>query len=1185
MLRLATVQMDFIPSAVAPGQNLWTPAEPLAWRRQAALQNYSLSRLAQEVPGFAPLRNQVQSRIVDLQNRRLEQILSFLEHSSIDLCVFPEYAFIVDETTLRIFAGFSPKVTIVAGMGVLRGQDLATLGRYTKDDLVSGTNVAVVFDGTGSCQIITKKHAADDEHLTPGSGARLLTVRCKDEDLRLGVAICKDYVVGGHNMVELEELPDVLAVPAYTSNLDEFQPTVARDFPRIFANHADFGGSTIFASSLEDRFVHERSAQPIPPAAEGIMAIEWNGAQERPKRIRKKPNRVILRSAMVSSSDGQAISNIVRDFQNISGNNALAPDNGFDEVPRWLDYIKTKPRLALIADSLQLYRNAVNDGLLTPDLGDLVSRHLVARETLSVADFRVEALDSVTTHCQKLLRFHDSDLDKFKLLLGAAEKYAEARGPRTTGGDDRDRSYTEPVKLRLHFSIGLGRFDAAEAAATLSEQQDMLLMFARSSPMNSRICYRLETDEDPASGNVYGRFTIEVHGPDDEESREYYTSAQRIMRSVFLRGWETYTARENTVIGHTVFLIPRNEAIPRIRDDYGFLVDVLRATGGGCVLTIVGARLEDGENALPDSGSSVTESTREINGDDTASWFRGQPPGRTGIGVRVSLTTPNPNPALANLVGAALFSAGDFTVAEPVADDEPVTVYPVEIAHRILHPPHGRIEGRGLGGRRPLFVPINEVVVFREGAALGTASAARPFVDKEIPFRLPEDSRLLHTYVIGRTGVGKTNTLKNLTRHDLEGEKAVIVIDPHGDLYDYAIRHAAHRSPLVALDFSHESPPSLNPIYLDARNEADVLDNIESLIEVFLGGTFHEWAGPRFTDLLRLCLHTLVATANEPEGHWAHLGDVLNLIEDKVYRSQVISTLTAISRTDLVRQWHLHQKMQQTEQAEVEQWFISKFGDFRRPGALTKSMSGKPSVNLNETLSRQAAVLVKIPAALMGNGPSKLLGALIVDRILRFTMRGGFVTNKHPALLIVDEFQNFFGTSFSTLIPEARKFNLGITLANQTISQLSGFSAREGNRNDDLTQVILGNVGNLLIQGVSRTDAEVLSREVGLTAEQLTRIGKHTALAMVTVNGERLNPFTVNLSDSAERPGTVAESVAADYAKSALAKLSEDVIDPKISRERTESQSTSPDSQNDLDFVDRWIIKNRHKRYDTEGNG
>ena len=45
-------------------------------------------------------------------------------------------------------------------------------------------------------------------------------------------------------------------------------------------------------------------------------------------------------------------------------------------------------------------------------------------------------------------------------------------------------------------------------------------------------------------------------------------------------------------------------------------------------------------------------------------------------------------------------------------------------------------------------------------------------------------------------------------------------------------------------------------------------------------------------------------------------------------------------------------------------------------------------------------------------------------------------TDFPPFYLYVDEFQNFATESFATILSEARKFKLGLTVANQYIAQL-----------------------------------------------------------------------------------------------------------------------------------------------------
>ena len=177
------------------------------------------------------------------------------------------------------------------------------------------------------------------------------------------------------------------------------------------------------------------------------------------------------------------------------------------------------------------------------------------------------------------------------------------------------------------------------------------------------------------------------------------------------------------------------------------------------------------------------------------------------------------------------------------------------------------------------------------------------------------------------------------------------------------------------------------------------------------------------------------------------------------------------------------------------------------------------------------------------------------------------------------------GTSFGALIAEARKFNLGITVANQTLSQLSNFSPREGRRNDEISQVVLGNVGNMIIQGVARRDAERLATEVGMTTDDLSRIAKQTELVQLTVNGERLDPFTVKLSASSERPGTVAETVALAQAVEHLERLGEEVVIPVIDRPSAPERSPVPARQpggESKSFLDEWLERRQEKDSSVE---
>jgi ABC-type phosphate/phosphonate transport system ATPase subunit len=56
------------------------------------------------------------------------------------------------------------------------------------------------------------------------------------------------------------------------------------------------------------------------------------------------------------------------------------------------------------------------------------------------------------------------------------------------------------------------------------------------------------------------------------------------------------------------------------------------------------------------------------------------------------------------------------------------------------------------------------------------------FRDKRTLVGIEQPDRLLHLYVIGKTGVGKSTLIETLARQDLDSDRGFALIDPHGDL-------------------------------------------------------------------------------------------------------------------------------------------------------------------------------------------------------------------------------------------------------------------------------------------------------------------------------------------------------------------------------------------------------------------
>ena len=103
--------------------------------------------------------------------------------------------------------------------------------------------------------------------------------------------------------------------------------------------------------------------------------------------------------------------------------------------------------------------------------------------------------------------------------------------------------------------------------------------------------------------------------------------------------------------------------------------------------------------------------------------------------------------------------------------------------------------------------------------------------------------------------------------------------------------------------------------------------------------------------------------------------------------------------------------------------------------------------------------------------------------------------------LYIDEFQNFATDSFATILSEARKYRLALTLANQYIGQLDEATA----------DALFGNVGTLISFQVGASDAEPLALQFGgdLAPPDLMRLPRYQAYVRLLVDGMPTRPFSM----------------------------------------------------------------------------
>jgi hypothetical protein len=699
---------------------------------------------------------------------------------------------------------------------------------------------------------------------------------------------------------------------------------------------------------------------------------------------------------------------------------------------------------------------------------------------------------------------------------------------------------------QTYWALGLEQFDSDDARDTITYQLDLLRAFSLSFPQDISLCYRLTMTENALTEDMGATFEIVLGGivPKDMifEQTEHFG---RAYRAILVPGWRCYTSdAEINATGSCAYSIePINRdrtTAPAIRSDWGRVVDVLRAQSRTMTLDLMCSPLALGDRISP-VGAFVAESTGgqvplggPAAGTDSVRDFliaqamdhQYDPP---TLELRILVSSAYElTQSLLNTLGSMLLGHDRFKVrplrinAEAVLHTEKSVGFSIRAdeALRIFHPPHGHIEGRGLGDRNPLILHAKSVPLTQSGCVIGKAVAAHAYGDTQFDLAVDQEARLRHVYVIGKTGSGKTNLLKNMVRQDITSGAGVVVIDPHGDLAEYALGHCKDRiNECIYLDFAdHDYLPVFNPLSLDIANEGARLLAVEELLEVFTRRTYHEWYGPRFEDTVRMVLDTLyIRSAGAPYS----ILDVPSLLRDKRARKSILESLPADS--DLQERWRVFEGMSETEQSEVINWVLAKFAEIEQSEVLRAVLGAQQSsFSLAQVIAKRMVLIVRIPEAVIGSHASSFLSSLLVTQISRHIVQGSAgsrADDAPPIFMYVDEFQKFVGSGFESLIPEARKFGLGLVLAHQNIDQLRAFSRSEGARDSSVLTQILGNVGTIISFQIGSRDAELIGPELDVKPEDLLRIGRYQAIARVVANGIEREAVTISVYPAEPEPG------------------------------------------------------------------
>ncbi len=367
-----------------------------------------------------------------------------------------------------------------------------------------------------------------------------------------------------------------------------------------------------------------------------------------------------------------------------------------------------------------------------------------------------------------------------------------------------------------------------------------------------------------------------------------------------------------------------------------------------------------------------------------------------------------------------------------------------------------------------------------------------------------DEDRLRHMYTIGQTGTGKTSFLKHMILQDIERGAGVCFIDPHGvDVQEILSLIPKERyDDVIYFDPAYtQRPMGLNMLEYDPRFPEQKTFVVDEMFKIFkkLYGDVPEAFGPIFEQYFR---NATLLVLEDPETG-STLMDISRVLADDNFRALKLSR----SRNSVVN--HFWEDIAENVRGEgdlrnVVPYITSKFDIFIANEIMRPIVGQQRSAfDFKDIMDNRKILLVNLSKGRLGDLNSNLLGLVIVGKIMMTALaRTDYLhTNPPNFYLYIDEFQNVTTNTIATILSEARKFRLSLTIAHQYISQLS----------KEIKESVFGNVGTMATFRVGTEDAEFMAKQyqpVFDTPDFFKLDNRHAYLKLLA-GGKPITPFSI----------------------------------------------------------------------------
>jgi hypothetical protein len=443
-------------------------------------------------------------------------------------------------------------------------------------------------------------------------------------------------------------------------------------------------------------------------------------------------------------------------------------------------------------------------------------------------------------------------------------------------------------------------------------------------------------------------------------------------------------------------------------------------------------------------------------------------------------------------------------------------------------------------GRLPLIPAIKARLAARDKAS-SVVERSRGItlgrLDDDLPFAIDAMARQQHVYMLGGTGTGKSTLMLNMIVQDMKAGRAVIVVDPHGDLWEKALRLVPSKR-LQDLVLVHPTDPRgqftmniLERLSDDAEGEhGRVIDELLDFLKRSQWRDVPEAFGPMFENYFRNGLQLLLSA----EGDDASILDFPRVFSDDGFRSKLLGKC---KNADVRLFWRgiVEGAQYEAKLSNHAPYIVCKVSPIVGNTHLRRILGSRNStLDFGNIIQEQKICLINLAQPYLAKEASRFLGGMITARLVasaKVTQASVPEEQRKRVNVYMDEFQTYISAGLADGLAEVRKYGLNLVLANQSLSQLQG-----DRHQAEIAEAVMSNAANVIAFRVGIQDAQRLGRrfEPELPAAALAKLPNYHAAGIV-VRGSAVSAPEVFATAAEPKPPRRKAAVEPHDADGALA--------------------------------------------------